>query len=283
MPRIPRFSSIARLTPNETHKGLAMGVSSKPVVLVTGGSRGIGLGIAVKLAEDGFNVAINGRREAASVADALEAIRECGAEALYCRADVADLDAHKQMIGQIRDCFGRLDCLVNNAGVAPDVRADMLDASPESFDRLIRINLRGPYFLTQATSKWLIEQKRADDTRTPTIVNVSSISATVVSVNRGDYCISKAGVGMATKLWAARLGAEGVGVYEVRPGVTRTDMTSGVTEKYDKLIAEGLTVEPRWGTPDDVGRAVSVLAGGGLSYATGSVIMVDGGLTIPRL
>ncbi|MEM1026485.1 MAG: 3-ketoacyl-ACP reductase [Planctomycetota bacterium] len=260
-----------------------MSVSSKPVALVTGGSRGIGLGIAVALAESGFNVAINGRREESDVADALDAIRAAGGEALYCRADVAALEAHAGMLGAIRDRFGRLDSLVNNAGVAPDVRADILDASPESFDRLIRINLRGPYFLTQSASKWLVEQKQEDDYRTPTIVNVSSISATVVSVNRGDYCISKAGVGMATQLWAARLGAEGVGVYEVRPGVTRTDMTSGVTEKYDKLIAEGLTVEPRWGTPKDVGRAVAVLARGELRYATGSVIMVDGGLTIPRL
>ncbi|MEM8782044.1 MAG: 3-ketoacyl-ACP reductase [Planctomycetota bacterium] len=260
-----------------------MTVSKKPVALVTGGSRGIGLGIATTLAARGFNVAINGRREQADVEPALDAIREAGGEALYCRADVADLDAHASMLDTIRGDFGRLDALVNNAGVAPDVRADILDASPESFDRLMRINLRGPYFLTQATAKWLIEQKQADASRTPTIVNVSSISVTVVSVNRGDYCISKAGVGMATQLWAARLGAEGVAVYEVRPGVTRTDMTAGVTEKYDKLIAEGLTVEPRWGTPDDVGRAVAVLASGELRYATGSVVMVDGGLTIPRL
>ncbi len=257
--------------------------SNKPVALVTGGSRGIGLGIATALASHGFDVAINGRRSEADVKDALDAIRAAGGEALYCRADVADLDAHAGMLDSIRARFGRLDALVNNAGVAPDVRADILEASAESFDRLIRINLRGPYFLTQAAAKWLIAQKQADAFRTPTIVNVSSISATVVSVNRGDYCISKAGVGMATQLWAARLGAHGIGVYEVRPGVTRTDMTSGVTEKYDKLIAEGLTVEPRWGTPQDVGAAVCVLASGQLSYATGSVIMVDGGLTIPRL
>lgn len=260
-----------------------MSVSSKPVALVTGGSRGIGLGIATALASRGFDLAINGRREEADVKDALDAIRAAGGEALYCRADVADLEAHQPMLDQIRERFGRLDSLVNNAGVAPDVRADIMDASPESFDRLMRINLRGPYFLTQAAAKWLVSQKADYPERTPTIVNVSSISVTVVSVNRGDYCISKAGVGMATQLWAARLGAEGVGVYEVRPGVTKTDMTSGVTEKYDKLIAEGLTVEPRWGTPEDVGRSVAVLASGELSYATGSVVMVDGGLTIPRL
>lgn len=260
-----------------------MSLSKKPVVLVTGGSRGIGLGIATALAERGFNIAINGRRDESDVMNALDAIRGAGAEALYCRADIADLDAHAGMLDSIRTRFGRLDSLVNNAGVAPDVREDILEASPESFDRLVKINLRGPYFLTQTASRWLISQKNEDESRTPTIVNVSSISATVVSVNRGDYCISKAGVGMATQLWAARLGADGIGVYEVRPGVTRTDMTSGVTEKYDKLIAEGLTVEPRWGTPDDVGRAVAVLASGELRYATGSVVMVDGGLTIPRM
>src|SRR5690606_8581456 len=170
-----------------------------------------------------------------------------------------------------------------NAGVAPDVRADMLEASPESFDRLMRINLRGPYFLTQRMARWMVEQRASDPHFAGTIVNVSSISATVVSTNRGDYCLTKAGVAMATQLWAARLGEYGIGVYEVRPGVIRTDMTAGVTEKYDKLIAEGLTVEPRWGEPDDVGRAVAMLASGNLRYATGAVIPVDGGLTIQRL
>lgn len=255
----------------------------KKVALITGGARGIGFGIARQLATDGFNLAVNGRREPSDVAESLDTLRALGADVLYCQADVADAVGREQMVAEIRDHFGRMDVLVNNAGVAPEVRADVLDATPESFDRLISINLRGPYFLTQLVARWMIEQRQTDQAFAGVIVNVSSISATVVSVNRGDYCISKAGVAMATQLWAARLAEFGIQVYEVRPGVIHTDMTRGVVEKYDKLIAEGLTVEPRWGSPEDVGRAVAVLARGELAYATGNVIMVDGGLTLPRL
>lgn len=260
-----------------------MANASKKVALVTGGARGIGLGISRQLAADGFNLAVNGRREEADVATTLDELRQLGSDVLYCRADVSDAAGREQMVAAIRTRFGRLDVLVNNAGVAPDVRADILDATPESFDRLIAINLRGPYFLTQLVARWMVEQRAADLGFAGVIVNVSSVSATVASVNRGDYCISKAGVAMATKLWAARLAEFGIQVYEVRPGVIRTDMTSGVTAKYDKLIADGLTVDPRWGTPEDVGRVVGVLAWGELAYATGNVIMVDGGLTLPRL
>jgi 3-oxoacyl-[acyl-carrier protein] reductase len=250
---------------------------------VTGGSRGIGHGVACALATAGFNVVINGRRPADEVAEAIAEIESRGASTLYCQADIGDIADHATMLSAVGERFGRLDVLVNNAGVAPDVRADLLDATPESFDRLIRINLRGPYFLTQAVAKWMVEQRKADARYEAAVINVSSISATVASVNRGDYCISKAGVAMATQLWAARLGEFGIPVYEVRPGVIRTDMTAGVTEKYDKLLAEGLTVEPRWGTPEDIGRAVSVLASGALSYATGAVLPIDGGLTLQRL
>lgn len=257
--------------------------SIKRVALVTGGSRGIGLGIAEHLADAGYNLVINGRRPQSDVQDTLDALTARGAEVLYRPMDVSNVDEHQAMLDAINEKFGRLDALVNNAGVAPNVRADILDADAESFDRLININLRGPYFLTQAAAKWLIEQKKADAGFKGTIVNVSSISATVVSVNRGDYCISKAGVAMATQLWAARLGEYGLGVFEVRPGVIRTDMTAGVTEKYDKLFADGLAVEPRWGEPSDIGKAVTALASGDLTYATGNVFMVDGGLTIQRL
>jgi 3-oxoacyl-[acyl-carrier protein] reductase len=260
-----------------------MPVSAKKVALVTGGTRGIGLGIARQLARDGFNLVLNGRRTAADVKEAVQELVGLGSEVLYCQADIADADSRAQMVAQIETQFGRLDVLINNAGVAPEQRADILDATEESFDRLIAINLQGPYFLTQAVAQWMIRQREVDAAFTGVIVNVSSISATVASVNRGDYCISKAGVAMATQLWAARLAEFGIAVYEVRPGVIRTDMTSGVTEKYDKLIAEGLTVEPRWGTPEDVGRAVGSLARGDFSYATGNVILVDGGLTLPRL
>jgi len=255
----------------------------KRVALITGGSRGIGFGVAMKLAEGGFDVAINGRRDASDVTDAIAALEQTGAAVLYCQADVASRSDHDRMLKAVRDRFGRLDVLVNNAGVAPSVRADILEASEESFDRLMAINLRGPYFLTQAAARWMIEQRSADASFHGCIVNVSSISATVVSTNRGDYCISKAGVAMATQLWAARLAEYNIDVYEVRPGIIATDMTAGVTAKYDKLIADGLTVEKRWGRPDDVGRAVAMLARGDLPYATGQVLNVDGGLTLQRL
>ena len=260
-----------------------MSTSTKKVALVTGGTRGIGLGIARQLASDGFNLAVNGRRGEQEVAAALEVLKTLGTDVLYCQADVAIASGRAGMVEQIRAKFGRLDVLVNNAGVAPEVRADLLEATEESFDRLMGINLRGPYFLTQLVARWMVEQRAADPSFSGCIVNVSSVSATEASVNRGDYCLSKAGVAMATKLWAARLAEFGIQVYEVRPGVIRTDMTSSVTDKYDKLIAEGLTVEPRWGNPEDVGKAVGVLARGELSYATGNVILVDGGLTLPRL
>ena len=256
---------------------------TKKAALVTGGTRGIGLGVALRLAQSGFDVAVNGRRPAEDVQESLDQLRTHGAEVFYCRADVASAEDRLRMVEEVLDRFGKLDALVNNAGVAPDVRADLLEATEASFERLIRINLQGPYFLTQLVAKRMIEQPAADDGLRGVVVNVSSVSATVASVNRGDYCISKAGVAMATQLWAARLAEYGVYVYEVRPGVIRTDMTAGVTEKYDRLIADGLTVEPRWGVPDDVGRAVAMLARGELSYATGNVILVDGGLTLPRL
>jgi 3-oxoacyl-[acyl-carrier protein] reductase len=255
----------------------------KKVALITGGSRGIGFGVARQLAMSGFNVAINGRRDAADVVDAVKELENLEADVLYCQADVANLDDHKKMLADVEKKFGRLDVLVNNAGVAPSVRADVLEATDESFDRLISINLRGPYFLTQAAANWMVRQQKAKKDFRGCIVNVSSISATVASVNRGDYCISKAGVAMATQLWAARLAEFNIDVYEVRPGVIATDMTGPVKEKYDKLIAEGLTVQKRWGFPEDVGKAVAMLARGELPYATGQVLNVDGGLTLQRL
>lgn len=258
-------------------------MNKKPVALVTGGTRGIGLGIAVELAKSGFDVAVNGRRPESDVKNALDALQSHGADAAYVRGDIGDDALRSAMLDALRQRFGRLDSLVNNAGVAPDVRADITETTEESYDRVMGINLRGPFFLTQAVARWMLEQKAADESFRGSIINVSSVSATVVSTNRGEYCISKAGIAMATKLWAARLANDGIGVYEIRPGVIATDMTSGVKEKYDKLFAEGLTVEQRWGTPEDVGKAAAVLARGDLSYATGQVIMVDGGLTLPRL
>ncbi len=261
------------------------------VALVTGGNRGIGLGISRRLVADGFAVSILATREEPT--DVLDELREAAGDpslVRYVRGSVADLDDHRRYVADAVDAWGRLDLLVNNAGVAPSVRADLLEATPESFDRVLGINLRGPYFLTQEFARRVIELRGPLDALpepptgpVATIVNVSSISATTVSTNRGDYCVSKAGVGMATQLWAARLGPEGVVVYEVRPGVIATDMTAGVTGKYDALIAEGLAPVNRWGRPADVAGAVAILASGQTPYSTGEVFHVDGGMHIPVL
>lgn len=255
----------------------------KPIALITGGSRGIGLGIAQHLAGAGFDLAINGVRTEDAVQEPLAELRALGADVLYCQGDIASADARAGILATINAHFGRLNVLVNNAGVAPKERRDILDATEESFAYVVATNLQGPYFLTQAAANWLIAQKDADASFWGCIINVSSISATVASVNRGEYCVAKAGVSMATQLFAVRLGEFDIPVYEVRPGIIRTDMTAGVTGKYDKLIEEGLCLQKRWGLPDDVGRAVSALAKGDFPYSTGQVIMVDGGLTTSRL
>jgi 3-oxoacyl-[acyl-carrier protein] reductase len=252
------------------------------VALVTGGSRGIGRGIAVALAGAGFDLVVNyaGNRPAADECLALCAAAGPAGRYQACQGDVAARPDRERLLAFTRETFGRLDCLVNNAGVAPSVRADVLEAGEESFDRLIAINLKGPYFLTQQAARWMIEQRagaRLGAGYAPRIVTVSSISTYTASVNRGDYCLSKAGLGMLTKLFAVRLAEHGVGVYEVRPGVIKTDMTAPVGDKYDKLIADGLTPIRRWGLPEDVGKAVAAVAGGALPFSTGEVINVDGG------
>ncbi len=254
----------------------------KKIALITGGSRGIGLGIARSLAGAGFDLAINGVREEKDVATPLAELRQLGADVIYCRGDVGDAGARRAIMDQVKAHFGQLNVLVNNAGVAPRERKDILEATEESFDDVLKTNLTGPYFLSQAAANWMIAQK-ANAAFEATIVNISSISATVVSTNRGEYCVGKAGMSMATQLFAARLGEYHIPVYEVRPGIVATDMTAKVTEKYDKLIAEGLCVLPRWGMPEDVGKAVASLATGNFPYTTGQVIMVDGGMNIPRL
>ena len=253
------------------------------VALVTGGTRGIGLGIALKLAEAGFTLAISGRRAAEEVQPVLEQLRERSGRSIYVQADVAAAADRLHLVKTVEARLGRLDVLVNNAGIGPRTRADLLQASEESFDELIATNLRGPYFLTQAVASWMIRQQEKKPGAQGSIINVSSVSATVASVNRGDYCISKAGIAMATKLWAVRLAEYGIGVYEVRPGIIETDMTAGVKGKYDALIEGGILLEKRWGTPEDVGTAVSMLARGELPYATGAVLVLDGGLTLARL
>ena len=255
----------------------------RKVALITGGSRGIGYGIAQEFAANGFDLVINGVRDEEAVTPALDELRKSGARVFYSRGTVASAEDRKKIIGDVQKHFGRLNVLVNNAGIAPRVRADILNATEDSFDEVISTNLKGPYFLTQAAANWMISQKEADPNFRGAIINVSSISATVASVNRGEYCISKAGVSMATQLFAVRLGEYDIPVYEVRPGVIATDMTAGVKEKYDNLIAGGISVQKRWGYPQDVGKAVLSLAQDRFPFSTGQVIMVDGGLTLSRL
>jgi len=258
-------------------------VSTKPVALVTGGARGIGLGISLRLAEAGFDLAVCGRRAANDVADPVARMQATGASVLYCRADVADAGDRQAMLDAVRKRYGRLNVLVNNAGVAPAERADITEASEASFERVMKINLQGPYFLTQAAARWMIAQRQADEAFRGCVLFVSSVSATLASVNRGEYCLSKAGLAMAVQLWAVRLAPLDIPVYEIRPGVIATDMTAGVKDRYDALIGDGLTLQGRWGRPDDVGRAAAMLARGDLAYSTGQVILVDGGMTVGRL
>ena len=253
------------------------------VALITGGTRGIGLGIAKVLAADGYYLALNGVRDEAKVKPVLEELESLGVEILYVKGDIGETDDREAILDGVQQYFGRLDILVNNAGVAPTSRADILEADESSFNELMRVNCCGPFFLTQAAARWMIEQKEKDAAYAGVIIFVTSISAVVASVNRGDYCMSKAALSMASRLWAIRLANHGIPVYELRPGIIETDMTAGVKEKYNRLIAEGLTLEPRWGSPEDIGRAVAVLGRGDLPYATGQVIVQDGGLTVSRL
>ncbi len=255
----------------------------RKVALITGGARGIGLGIAQSLAAEGLDLALCGLRPPEAVAATLEALRAQGTDVQYVQANVADSEARKRLVAAVREHFGRLHVLVNNAGVAPEVRADLLEATEESYDRVMGINLKGPYFLTQAVARWMVEQTRQSAEYRASIINISSVSATMISTARGEYCLSKAGIAMATQLWAVRLGEFGIPVYEVRPGLVKTDMTRPATEKYDKLIASGLCVQNRWGLPEDVGRAVAMLVRGDLPYSTGQVVAVDGGMTLQRL
>lgn len=260
-----------------------------PVALITGASRGIGRGIALELAKARHDLVINfASNESAAretAADCMVAAKAAGhaVRAEICRADVSVAADRQQLIEFTRSAFGRLDLLVNNAGVAPNVRADILDATEESFDRLIAINAKGPYFLTQLAARWMIEQLAVVEAYRPRIITISSISAYTASTNRGDYCVSKAALSMLTPLFASRLAEHGILVYEIRPGIVATDMTGPVKEKYDKLIAGGLTPIKRWGAPEDVGRAVAAIAQDLLPFSTGEVINVDGGFHLRRL
>jgi 3-oxoacyl-[acyl-carrier protein] reductase len=256
---------------------------SKRCALVTGGTRGIGLGIARALARDGWDLALGGVRPEPDVEAVVDELRQHGAAVHYLQADLAQVDHRARLLDAVRERFGAVNALVNNAGRAPRVRADLLEATEESFEELLRANLQGPYFLTQAIAREQIERRRADPSFEASVVFITSVSAELASPHRGEYCISKAGLSMAARLFAARLAEHAIPVYEVRPGIIATDMTAGVREAYDRRIADGLVPERRWGQPDDVGRVVAALVRGDLPYATGTVINVDGGLSIPRL
>lgn len=251
-------------------------------VLITGGARGIGAGIVKKLAEQGADVAFCGRGGFERAESFLAELRSnYKGRFEYYQCDISSAAGREKLLNDFIRDFGSVDMLVNNAGGAPEVRADITEMSEESFDRVMNINLKGPFFLTQSVAKRMIADGRKDTFRC--IINISSISADVASISRGEYCMSKAGVSMATKLWAVRLAELDIPVYEIRPGIIKTDMTETVTEKYDKLIAEGLTLQNRWGFPDDIGRAVAAIASGMFAYSTGQVINVDGGMTVGRL
>ncbi len=253
------------------------------VALITGGAQGIGYGIAQALAEDGCNLAIADIQAEADHRQAIEALRERGSRVLYCQGDISSAEDRARMLSDVRDCFGGLNFLVNNAGVAPKVRLDILETTEQSYERVMRINLQGSFFLTQSIANWMIEQSQRQPDFQGCIINISSISATTASVGRGEYCLSKAGLSMATKLFAVRLAEFNIPVYEIQPGIIETSMTAGVKEKYDALIAEGLLLQARWGTPQDIGRAAAMLARGDLAYSTGQVIKVDGGFGVARL
>jgi NAD(P)-dependent dehydrogenase (short-subunit alcohol dehydrogenase family) len=255
----------------------------KPVALVTGGTRGIGLGIARALARDGWDLVLSGLRPPDQVAAVVDELASGGSAVSYVAADIAMAEARRALLDHVRTQHGVVNALVNNAGRAPRVRADLLDASEESFEEIIRTNLQGPYFLTQAVARGMQIRLQEDPAFRGAIVFITSVSAEMASVNRGDYCVSKAGLAMTAQLFALRLAASRIPVYEVRPGIIATDMTAGVKEVYDRRIADGLIPEGRWGQPEDVGRLVAALLRGDVPYGTGSVIHVDGGLTLPRL
>lgn len=262
-------------------------MSLPPTVLVTGSSRGLGRGVAEVLAAAGYSVAIhyaNNADAAKQTAEACGQLAPNSAQQFPVVGGNVGLDAdRRRLFDQTLEAFGHLDSLVNNAGIAPRVRADITEATEEIFDEVIAVNLKGPYFLSQLAARyWLANPGKCRLDSGYKLIFVSSLSANTASINRGEYCISKAAVAMATKLWAVRLAGEGIAVYELRPGVIRSDMTGPVTEKYDKLIADGLTLQKRWGLPEDIGKAVCMLLGGALAYSTGQVIQIDGGLTVER-
>jgi 3-oxoacyl-[acyl-carrier protein] reductase len=263
-------------------------VADDRVALVTGASRGIGRAIALALAAEGFDVAgvaraASGAADPGALASLADVVGMRGRQFLALEADVADTDAHAGVIDRIRDRFGRLDLFVSNAGVAPEQRVDVLDATPASFDRVMGVNLRGAFFLAQQAIRYMLECRHSAAGCQPRVIFIGSVSASFSSPNRAEYCISKAGLSIAATILADRLAPAGIPVFEVRPGIIHTDMTETVQARYDAAIAGGLVPQRRWGEPGDVARAVVALARGDFDYSTGQVIEVGGGLGIPRL
>jgi len=255
--------------------------SGRRVALVTGGRRGIGLAVAERLAADGFDVAITGTRDDDAAQAAVTRLKAAGGAATFVAGDVSQVSDHARVLDTVETALGPVDVLVSNAGIAPPQRLDLLETTPANFDTVLGVNLRGAFFLAQAVANRMIARGNKDAGHT--LIFISSSSAEMVSLSRVEYCVSKAGLAMAVEAFAVRLAAEGIGVFEVRPGIIRTDMTAGVAQKYDALIAEGLVPAKRWGDAADVAAAVSSLANGALGFATGTVVHVDGGLTIGRL
>lgn len=251
------------------------------VALVTGAARGIGRTVAFTLASQGYDVAINDRKEDENLLSLANEISHLKRKVLMLPEDIADLDCHKSMADRILKEWGRIDCLVNNAGVSVLSRGDLLDVSVESYNHCLDINTRGTFFLTQQIARQMIHSSWEEGCRR-CIVFITSANAVAASINRGEYCIAKAGLSMAAKLFALRLAGEGIGVYEIQPGLIQTEMTAPSKEKYDRLIAEGMTAIPRWGTPKDIAEVISTIAGGGLPYTVGQVIQIDGGLNLLR-
>lgn len=258
-----------------------MTTSARPVAIVTGGRRGIGLGIARALAADGFDIAITGIGDSDAATDTMLAdLAALGSRAIYIKGDLADLSGHASTVAAIEDRLGAIGCLINNAGIASVVRGDFLDLSPDNFDTIVATNLRGTVFFTQAVLKAMLHSKA---TGPRSIINITSVSAGLTSPERLDYCMTKAGLAAFSQGLALRLADTGISVFEIRPGIIRSDMTAGVSAKYDALIDGGLVPMKRWGEPDDIGAAAAALASGRFSFATGSVINLDGGLAIGRL
>ena len=260
----------------------------RPVAFITGASRGIGRGIAVELARHGYDIAgssrvLDSQNSESGILEVKQRVEESGATFLPAQGDVSILDDHDRMIKTIVDHFGRIDLLVNNAGVSPNQRLDVLETTPESFDRVMSINSRGPFFLTQAVARQMLAQIQAAAGIKPKIIFITSVSAYMSSTSRAEYCLSKAALSMAAAIFADRLSVSGINVYEVRPGIIKTEMTATVQEKYDRLIDEGLIPQGRWGLPEDVGKAVVALVSGGFEYSTGAVIEVSGGMNVRRL